>query len=617
MKEIRENILRMHVINQIGFKAHPQRLYRATYTQGTSNQTKLSISMPKLNYYEQEDQLKYTNLKVLLIPSNKQITRQDDPQTLDQNKIKTYINASDCYLSETGITPELFDTQEKECHLITFNKRIPNGTYKAILLQPAGTSYKLFEEFPGTIQSTSEITITGIQPDLTDDTTITPKTINIQTLKLETLQNGKITITIDSDYFTGKTFSSSDGKRKIRRWIKIMKGTETILPKTEISTTYDDHGNTITEVKEDYDTNKITITIPEYYLTGSTNKPSQKPQLPEGEYKIAIYQTNTATTPLTQKPIHLIQMPFNLTFYHHDHLGTTRYITNENGEILHTTDTLAYGEELTAPYENDKDEVLNTITYTGHEKDYETGLTYMLARYYSQGYGRFLSPDPGYDYDQLDPMSWNLYSYVRGNPVNRIDPDGRLGLSPEEERKLLEKKARIKARLQYEINAGKLHPENWPKMQPDGRTAPELKDTKTVEREKKEQEGWKKAGEEAEKKTKVKRLNTVIQTADNVAEKTAVVATASLARPTTWPVVPPLLTASTYASIVSVAAKKWKASLTGDPKDRRDAFISSLWLIGSATINKVVDKSLLPQEYKNLINSFVSDASNEGTSSNQ
>ncbi|BBB33445.1 hypothetical protein TTHT_2002 [Thermotomaculum hydrothermale] len=98
---------------------------------------------------------------------------------------------------------------------------------------------------------------------------------------------------------------------------------------------------------------------------------------------------------------------------------------NDSGEILHTTDTLAYGEELTAPYENNKDEVLNAITYTGHEKDYETDLTYMLARYYSSQTGRFLSPDPGYDYDQLDPMSWNLYSYVRGNPITHLDPTGK------------------------------------------------------------------------------------------------------------------------------------------------------------------------------------------------
>ena len=446
----KQNILRMQVIKDIGFKAHPENLYRAIYTSSGLNQTTLSITMPKLNYYQKEGQLKYHDLKLLLIPSNKQIT-YGDGTTLDQNTILTYINASDCYLSQTSITPELFDTQEKECHLITFNKKIPNGTYKAVLLQPDGTTYKLFEEFPKTINATSQITITNTKPNLTNHTTITPKTINTQTLKLETLQKGKITITINTDYFTGKTFSSSDGKRKIRRWIKIMKGTQTILPKTQITTTYDDNGNLITEIKEDYDNNKISITFPEYYLTGSTQMPTQKPQLQQGEYKILIYQTSTATTPLTQKPINLIQMPFNLTFYHHDHLGTTRYITNENGEILHTTDTLAYGEELTSPYENDKDEVLNTITYTGHEKDYETGLTYMLARYYSQGYGRFLSPDPGYDYDQLDPMSWNLYAYVRGNPIVKIDPLG-LELTDAEKEKL-EKlyKAKAYKKLDKEI----------------------------------------------------------------------------------------------------------------------------------------------------------------------
>ena len=75
----------------------------------------------------------------------------------------------------------------------------------------------------------------------------------------------------------------------------------------------------------------------------------------------------------------------------------------------------------------------------------------MLARYYSQGYGRFLSPDPGYDYDQLDPMSWNLYSYVRGNPVSKIDPLG-LELTDAEKEKL-EKlyKAKAYKKLDKEI----------------------------------------------------------------------------------------------------------------------------------------------------------------------
>jgi hypothetical protein len=39
--------------------------------------------------------------------------------------------------------------------------------------------------------------------------------------------------------------------------------------------------------------------------------------------------------------------------------------------------------------------------------------------------GRFTSPDDGTDQDPSNPQSWNLYSYVRNNPVTRTDSDGR------------------------------------------------------------------------------------------------------------------------------------------------------------------------------------------------
>jgi hypothetical protein len=39
--------------------------------------------------------------------------------------------------------------------------------------------------------------------------------------------------------------------------------------------------------------------------------------------------------------------------------------------------------------------------------------------------GRFLSVDPGRDWDPHQPQSWNMYSYVRNNPINRTDPTGR------------------------------------------------------------------------------------------------------------------------------------------------------------------------------------------------
>lgn len=63
--------------------------------------------------------------------------------------------------------------------------------------------------------------------------------------------------------------------------------------------------------------------------------------------------------------------------------------------------------------------------FTGKERDSETGLDYFGARYFSGAQGRFTSPDePLIDQDPTDPQSWNLYSYVRNNPLRLTDPTG-------------------------------------------------------------------------------------------------------------------------------------------------------------------------------------------------
>jgi len=67
---------------------------------------------------------------------------------------------------------------------------------------------------------------------------------------------------------------------------------------------------------------------------------------------------------------------------------------------------------------------------TGKERDAESGNDYFGARYYASTMGRFLSPDWAakampVPYAVLDdPQSLNLYSYVRNNPLSRVDTDG-------------------------------------------------------------------------------------------------------------------------------------------------------------------------------------------------
>jgi RHS repeat-associated protein len=54
-------------------------------------------------------------------------------------------------------------------------------------------------------------------------------------------------------------------------------------------------------------------------------------------------------------------------------------------------------------------------------------LDYFGARYYGSALGRFTSPDPlsGTPLHLIDPQRWNMYTYVRDNPLVYKDPDGR------------------------------------------------------------------------------------------------------------------------------------------------------------------------------------------------
>jgi RHS repeat-associated protein len=103
---------------------------------------------------------------------------------------------------------------------------------------------------------------------------------------------------------------------------------------------------------------------------------------------------------------------------HVDLLGSTRVITDNDGIIVSQHDYLPFGEEITPVF------TYNTKMFTGHERDSETGLDYMLARYYGNNLPRFLAPDPGENWDKFEPQTWNLYTYVGNNPLRYFDPTG-------------------------------------------------------------------------------------------------------------------------------------------------------------------------------------------------
>ncbi|MGP3611023.1 RHS repeat-associated core domain-containing protein, partial [Anoxybacteroides rupiense] len=65
----------------------------------------------------------------------------------------------------------------------------------------------------------------------------------------------------------------------------------------------------------------------------------------------------------------------------------------------------------------------NPYRYAGYQYDQETGLYYLIARYYHPTHGVFLSmdPDPG---DSDDILTQNGYTYANNNPVMLVDPDG-------------------------------------------------------------------------------------------------------------------------------------------------------------------------------------------------
>ncbi len=105
-------------------------------------------------------------------------------------------------------------------------------------------------------------------------------------------------------------------------------------------------------------------------------------------------------------------------------VGSSTITTDNKGVVIQAQDTKPYGG-----YRVNTESKPIKDRFGLHERDIESGLTYMQARYYNENQKRFLSLDPTSQYNPRsflsDPQQLNLYSYARNNPMRYNDPDGR------------------------------------------------------------------------------------------------------------------------------------------------------------------------------------------------
>lgn len=108
-------------------------------------------------------------------------------------------------------------------------------------------------------------------------------------------------------------------------------------------------------------------------------------------------------------------------YYHTDLLGSVRAVTY-NGSIYESFDYDPWG--VLMPGRTLAASTAGRELFTGKERDGESDLDYIGARYYMAALGRWSSVDPPAD----SFPSWSPYNYVYNNPVSYTDP---FGSSPE------------------------------------------------------------------------------------------------------------------------------------------------------------------------------------------
>jgi RHS repeat-associated protein len=106
-------------------------------------------------------------------------------------------------------------------------------------------------------------------------------------------------------------------------------------------------------------------------------------------------------------------------FHLGDHQGSSRVAIDNSGAFINREEYSPYGETGFGSFARKR------YRFTGKEQDEESGLYYHGARYYAPWLGRWVSPDP---LGLID--GFNLYWFLRNNPLRYLDPSGTYARPP-------------------------------------------------------------------------------------------------------------------------------------------------------------------------------------------
>jgi RHS repeat-associated protein len=117
----------------------------------------------------------------------------------------------------------------------------------------------------------------------------------------------------------------------------------------------------------------------------------------------------------------------SLTYHHADWLGTERMRTNSAGAEIEACSDTPYGMNLVCAGTD-----ISPMHFTGLQYDSETAMSHALNRELNMNLGRWITADPaGKGPVKLDdPQTWNLYAYVRNDPMTLTDPSGLQSQTP-------------------------------------------------------------------------------------------------------------------------------------------------------------------------------------------